>query len=82
MDAGGERSRFFRVRLSEIGYVRAILEGEEGLAQVLAPDPDRGEIEIVFPDARAAEVDEVVCRLTCETGWIEIDRPAAWSERA
>jgi hypothetical protein len=71
-------SRFFRVPLEEIGYVRAIFEGYDGVAQLRAPDPDRGEIELVIGDGLEDEVDAIARRLHEEAGLIEIDRPEDW----
>ena len=73
-----ERSRFFRVPLEHIGFVRAIVEAEEGLAQLYAADPDRGEVELVFPEECALEADALARRLARATGWVEIPRPADW----
>jgi hypothetical protein len=71
-------SRYFRVPLEEIGYVRAILEGYDGVAQLLAPDPNRGEIELWIAEGHEAEVDEITRRLYDEAGLIEISRPEDW----
>jgi len=73
-----ERSRFFRVALEHIGFVRAVVEAEEGLAQLYSADPDRGEVELLFPEDRADEADAMVARLKRATGWVEIARPADW----
>ena len=71
-------SRFFRVALPEIGYVRAIVEGYDGLAVVRAPDPNRGEIEWLVGEGLEAEADALVRRLEREAGLIEIARPSDW----
>ena len=68
-------SRFFRVALPEIGYVRAIVEGYDGLAVVRAPDPKRGEIEWLIGDGLEAEAETLVHRLESEAGLIEIAAP-------
>ncbi len=73
-----ETSRFFRIPLEHIGYVRAIVEGYEGLAQVYARERDRGEIELFIPPGRAAEAAALVERLARATGWVEIARPPDW----
>ena len=73
-----EISRFFRVPLGEIAFVRAIVEAEEGLAQVCAADPNRGELELAFPAERVAEVAALVARLARATGWVEVPRPDDW----
>ena len=71
-------SRFFRVALPEIGYVRAIVEGYDGLAIVRAPDPKRGEIEWLIGEGLEDEAETLVRRLESEAGLIEIARPADW----
>lgn len=71
-------SRFFRVALGEIGFVRAIVEGYDGLAIVHAPDPRRGEIEWIIGDGLEDEAETLVRRLENDTGMIEIARPADW----
>jgi hypothetical protein len=71
-------SRFFRVPLPEIGYVRAIVEGYDGIAIVRAPDPRRGEIEWLIGEGLEAEAETLVRRLETEAGLIEIARPDDW----
>lgn len=71
-------SRYFRVALGEIGYVRAIVEGYDGVAVVRSPDPNRGEIEWLVGDGLEAEADALVVRLEREAGIIEIARPDDW----
>ena len=73
-----EISRFFRVPLEQIGFVRAVVEGHEGLAQVFSNDADRGEIEIVIPQAMAAEAETLLARLGAHAGCVEIARPSDW----
>jgi hypothetical protein len=72
------QSRFFRVPLDEIGYVRAVLEGYDGLATVHAPDPRRGEIEWQIAEGREEEAAALARRLQREAGLLEIARPADW----
>jgi len=71
-------SRFFRVPLGEIGYVRAIVEGYDGLAVVRAPDAKRGEIEWLIGEGLEAEADALVKRLERDAGLVEIQRPTDW----
>jgi hypothetical protein len=73
-----EISRFFRVPLEQIGFVRAIVEAHEGLAQVCSNDADRGEIEILIPESMAAEAETMLGRLQASTGCVEIARPVDW----
>jgi hypothetical protein len=71
-------SRFYRVPLEEIGYVRAIVEAYDGLALVHAPDPRRGEIEWVIGEGMDDEAARLATRLADETGLMEITRPSDW----
>jgi Domain of unknown function (DUF4911) len=71
-------SRFFRVPLEEIAYVRAIFEGYDGVAQLTARDPNRGEIEIRIGDGLEDEAEAITRRLRDEAGLIEIPRPDDW----
>jgi Domain of unknown function (DUF4911) len=71
-------SRFFRVPLPEIAYVRAIVEAYDGVALVRAADPRRGEIEWLVGDGFEDEADTLARRLADEAGLIEIERPADW----
>jgi hypothetical protein len=71
-------SRFYRVRVEEIGFVRAIVEAYEGVAVIHAPDPRRGEIEWVIGDGLEAEADEIAARLSSSIGLVPIERPSDW----
>jgi hypothetical protein len=71
-------SLFFRVPLEQIGYVRAIVEGYDGVAVVYAPDPRRGEVEWIVGEGLEAEAAELAARLAGETGLTEIARPPDW----
>ena len=71
-------SRFFRVPLEEIAYVRAIFEGYDGVAWLRAADPNRGEIELVIGEGLEEEVDGIARRLNKEARLVEIPPPADW----
>jgi hypothetical protein len=71
-------SRWFRLPVAEIGYVRAVLEGYDGVATVFSPDPRRGEIEWTIADGLEAEAEEIRRRLAAELDLQEIARPADW----
>jgi hypothetical protein len=73
-----QSSRWFRVPLEQIGYVRAIVEAYDGVALVHAPDPRRGEIEWLVGEGLEDEAAELARRLAAEAGLIEIPRPADW----
>jgi hypothetical protein len=71
-------SRFFRLPLEEIAYVRAIVEGYDGLAYVHSPDARRGEVEWVIGEGMDAEAEALIGRLTRTCRLIEITRPDDW----
>jgi Domain of unknown function (DUF4911) len=71
-------SRYFRVPLQEIAYVRSVLEGYDGLAILWAPDPRRGEIEWLIGDGLEAEAEELICRLVGRGVLTEIGEPPGW----
>lgn len=72
-------SRYFRVALGEIAYVRAIVEGYDGMAVVKAAGANRGEIEWAVGEGMEAEAEALVQKLEREgIGMIEIARPADW----
>jgi hypothetical protein len=72
-------SRYFRVLVSEIGYVRAVVEAYDGVAQVYAPDARRGEIEWAIADGQEPAADVIIARLAKEIDLQEIARPADWA---
>ena len=72
-------SRFFRIPIGEIAYMRAVLEAYDGVAFVHAPDPRRGEIEWVIGEGLDDEAAELAERLARETGMVEIARPNDWT---
>jgi hypothetical protein len=67
--------RWFRVPLEQIAYVRAIVEGYDGVAVVTAPDPRRGEIEVAIAPGQEAEAERIIARLVAEASLIEIPTP-------
>jgi Domain of unknown function (DUF4911) len=71
-------SLYFRVPLEQIGYVRAIVEGYDGVAIVHAPDPNRGEVEWLVGEGLEDEAAALALRLGAEAGLVAIDRPANW----
>lgn len=73
-------SRYFRVPLDQIGYVRMIVEGYDGLAAVRSLAGDRAEIEWLVGEGLEAEADRLAERLRAETGLCAIDRPADWAD--
>lgn len=73
-------SRYFRVPLAEIGYVRMIVESYDGLATVRSPSSDRGEIEWLLGEGLEAEADELAVRLLEECGLVPIPRPPDWPD--
>lgn len=73
-------SRYFRVPLAEIAYIRMIVEAFDGLAVVRSLCDSRGEIEWLIGEGLEAEADEVARRLQVLTGMCPIDRPADWQD--
>lgn len=71
-------SRFFRIPLHEIGYVRAIVDGYDGLAVVRSLDAGRSEVEWIIGEGQEGEAEVLARRLRAEVGMCEIDRPADW----
>jgi hypothetical protein len=64
--------------LEQIAYVRAIVEGYDGVALVHAPDPRRGEVEWIVGEGLEDEADVLARRLAIEADLVEIARPADW----
>jgi Domain of unknown function (DUF4911) len=62
------QTRWLRVPVSEIGYVRAIYEAYDGLGMLTAPSPDRGELTLWVAPGLEWLADEVEARLVAEVG--------------
>lgn len=73
-------SRFYRLPLSEIGYVRMIVESYDGLAAVRSHGGARGEVEWILGEGMEDEADELAARLADEVGLVAIPRPADWPD--
>ena len=73
-------SRYFRVPLSEIAYVRMIVEAFDGLAVVRSLSSSRGEIEWLIGEGMESEAETVAERLAQLTGMCPIERPADWQD--
>jgi len=73
-------SRYFRVPLSEIAYVRMIVEAFDGLAVVRSLSSARGEVEWLIGEGMESEADAVAERLAQLTGMCPIERPADWQD--
>ena len=71
-------SRYFRVPLHEIGYVRMIVEAYDGLAFVRSLSASRGEIEWVVGEGMEEEAEALAVKLAKEVGLLSIDRPPDW----
>ena len=72
-------SRFYRVPLEQIAYVRAIVEGYDGVAIIYSPDARRGEIEWIIGEGLEDEARLIAQKLVREAGLVEIGRPPDWS---
>jgi len=68
-------TRWLRVPVSEIDYVRAIYEAYDGLGMLTAPAPDRGELSLWVAPGQEALADEVERALTVECGLQRIPPP-------
>jgi hypothetical protein len=75
-------SRYYRIPLSEIGYVRMIVEGYDGLAAVRSLGGGRGEIEWLLGEGMEEEADALAERLRIEVGLCPIARPSDWVDLA
>jgi hypothetical protein len=73
--AGVGETRWIRVPVSEIDYVRSIYEAYDGLAMLTAPSPDRGELSLWIADGLDDLADEIEARLTREVGLQRIAAP-------
>ncbi len=71
-------SRFYRVPLEQIAYVRAIVEAYDGVALIFSPAARRGEIEWQIGEGLEDEASTIARRLMREAGLIEIARPGDW----
>ena len=74
----GSISLFFRLPLSEIGYVRAVVEAHDGIAYVRSAAANRGEIEWLVPEPLLEDARALAAALATETGLQEIPRPEDW----
>jgi hypothetical protein len=75
-----EHRRFFRVALPEIGYVRALVEAYDGIAQLRVRDPDRGEVELTIAPGCEDEAEALVQAIAREVAWSEIPAPPDWDD--
>lgn len=73
-------SRFYRLPLSEIGYVRMIVESYDGLAAVRSNGGSRGEVEWILGEGMEDEAAVLAERLADEVGLVAIPRPADWPD--
>jgi hypothetical protein len=73
-------SRFFRVPLSEIAFVRMIVEAFDGLAVVRSLSKSRGEIEWLVGEGLEEEAQQVADRLQLLTGMCPIEQPKDWTD--
>jgi len=71
--------RYYRVQLSELAYLRFIVESYEGLA-VLTAHPGRGEVQWTVPAGLAGEADALARALGQEMTLVPIPRPVDWPD--
>ncbi len=66
---------YFRLPRREIGYLRFILEGYDGLAFMRTLDSKIGLVEITWPPVRSADVKALLQALAVEVGLEEVATP-------
>lgn len=72
--------RFFRLDISEIAYVKFIIESYEGIAIQRTLNAKRGEIEIMTPDSNADVLDGILLDLKTTIIIEEIKKPIDYLE--
>ena len=75
MSSSSFDKRYFLLPRSEIGFLRFILEGYDGLAFVRTLDKRNGLVEIAFPGGRCADVSDVLRALSVEMPLQEVPAP-------
>jgi len=60
------KERYFRIDKRQIGYLRFILEGYEGLAALTTVDPGQGQVLLRIPPGCEGEVDTLLADLAGE----------------
>lgn len=60
------KERYFRVNKQQIGYLRFILEGYEGIAALTTVDPGLGQVLLRIPPGCEKEVDTLLADLAGE----------------
>lgn len=65
----------YRIDKRQIGYLRFILEGYDGLGFVRTLDAAGGLIEIAWPASRGRDMQDLLAVLTCELGLRKQPRP-------
>ena len=69
-------TRWLRVPVSEIGYVRSIYEAYDGLGTLTAPAADRGELALWVSPGHEPLADEIERRLARDVGLQRIAGPS------
>jgi hypothetical protein len=67
-------TRWYRVPVSEIAYVRAIVEAYDGVGTLSSPAEGRGELTLWVAPGNEATADELERRLATECGLQRLDR--------
>ena len=72
-----EFRRYYRVDRRQIGYLRFVLEGYEGIAQMRSL-PGRSEVEWLIPSGFATAACQLAESLRDEIGLTPIAKPSDW----
>jgi hypothetical protein len=63
-----------------MAYVRAVVEGYDGVALIFTPERQRGELEWRIGEGLEDEARSIADKLAREAGLVEIARPDDWPD--
>jgi hypothetical protein len=69
--------RHYRVPLSHIAYVRAIVESYDGVATVSSTEAGSGALVWSIPESLLADAQALAAALAIEVGMMEVEAPQA-----
>ncbi|MCB9556706.1 MAG: DUF4911 domain-containing protein [Deltaproteobacteria bacterium] len=73
-------ARYLRIPLTQIAYVRFIIEAYDGLAQMTSY-PKRCDVLLLIPVDRLNEAEALIAALAQEVGLQPVDKPADWPDQ-